>query len=176
MKLRTHLFLLTVVTIVPIVLFAIGLIAYHAHVERRSIERGMRDTSRALALALDRDIGDPERLRQVVDNLVGNAIKFTPAGGHVAVALVRDAAARLVVTDDGTGIAQGFLPHVFERFRQDDRTSAGTQAGLGLGLAIVRHLVELHGGRVSAESAGEGQGATFTVTLPIMEIASKETT
>jgi signal transduction histidine kinase/ActR/RegA family two-component response regulator len=111
--------------------------------------------------------GDPERLRQVVENLAGNAIKFTPRGGHVGVELVGGGDARLTVSDNGKGIDPSFLPHIFERFRQADSTSTRAHAGLGLGLAIVRHLVELHGGRVSAASPGEGQGATFTVTLPL---------
>jgi signal transduction histidine kinase/ActR/RegA family two-component response regulator len=112
--------------------------------------------------------GDLERLRQIVENLLGNAIKFTPPGGHVTLQLVRDGEARLTVTDTGKGIDPEFLPHIFERFRQADSTSTRAHAGLGLGLAIVRHLVEVHGGRVSADSAGEGKGATFTVTLPLV--------
>jgi CheY-like chemotaxis protein/nitrogen-specific signal transduction histidine kinase len=111
--------------------------------------------------------GDPDRLRQVVENILGNALKFTPAGGAVAVQLLREGGARLVVSDTGRGIEADLLPHIFERFRQSDSTSTRSHAGLGLGLAIVRHLVELHGGEVSAESAGPGQGATFTVVLPI---------
>jgi signal transduction histidine kinase/ActR/RegA family two-component response regulator len=125
-----------------------------------------------VTMRLDADAGpvrgDPERLRQVVENVVGNAVKFTPRGGHVMVQLVRDDEARLVVSDNGKGIAPDFLPHIFERFRQADSTSTRAHAGLGLGLAIVRHLVELHGGRVAAESEGEGRGATFMVTLPLM--------
>ncbi len=117
-------------------------------------------------------LGDPERLGQIVENLLGNAIKFTPRGGHVILRLVRDGGARLIVTDNGKGIAADLLPHVFERFRQGDATSTRAHTGLGLGLAIVRHLVELHGGRVTAESAGEGLGATFTVSLPIMSTVS----
>jgi signal transduction histidine kinase/ActR/RegA family two-component response regulator len=111
--------------------------------------------------------GDSERLRQVVENLVGNAIKFTPRGGHVSVELVRDGHTRLIVSDNGQGIDGDFLPHIFERFQQADSTSTRAHAGLGLGLAIVHHLVELHGGTVSAASAGEGKGATFTVVLPL---------
>ena len=111
--------------------------------------------------------GDPDRLRQVVENILGNAIKFTPPDGAVTVRLVRDADASLSVSDTGRGIEADLLPHIFERFKQSDSTSTRAHAGLGLGLAIVRHLVELHGGRVRAESAGEGQGATFTVVLPI---------
>jgi signal transduction histidine kinase/ActR/RegA family two-component response regulator len=116
--------------------------------------------------------GDPERLRQVIENLLGNAIKFTPRGGAITVQLERDGGqARLRVTDNGKGIGAEFLPHIFERFRQADSTSTRAHAGLGLGLAIVRHLVELHGGSASAESAGTDQGATFTVTLPIARAA-----
>jgi CheY-like chemotaxis protein len=111
--------------------------------------------------------GDPERLRQVVDNILSNAVKFTPSGGQVTVRLRCDVMARLTVTDTGHGIPGEFLPHIFERFRQADSTSTRAHAGLGLGLAIVHHLVELHDGTVSAESAGEGRGATFTVELPL---------
>jgi signal transduction histidine kinase/CheY-like chemotaxis protein len=125
-----------------------------------------------LTARLDREAGpvngDPDRLRQVVENIVGNAIKFTPRGGHVTIRLARDDGARLTVADTGKGIDPEFLPHIFERFKQADSTSTRTHAGLGLGLAIVSHLVELHGGRVTADSDGEGAGATFTVTLPIV--------
>jgi CheY-like chemotaxis protein len=104
----------------------------------------------------------------VLWNLLANAIKFTPAGGRVEVQLQeRDARVELVVKDSGAGIAREFLPHVFERFRQADSSTTRAHGGLGLGLAIVRHLVEAHGGTVSAESAGLGQGSTFTVLLPI---------
>ena len=116
--------------------------------------------------------GDPDRLRQVVENIVGNAIKFTPQGGAVTVRLVRDADATLIVSDTGRGIDPDLLPHIFERFKQSDSTSTRAHAGLGLGLAIVRHLVELQGGRVRAESAGANQGSTFTVVLPIAAAAA----
>ncbi len=111
--------------------------------------------------------GDPDRIQQIVWNLLSNAIKFTPAGGVVRVSL-RPVGnrARLVVDDTGRGISADFLPHVFEHFRQADATATRSHRGLGLGLAIVRHLVELHGGEVRAESGGEGRGATFTVELP----------
>ena len=112
--------------------------------------------------------GDADRLRQVVENLLTNAVKFTPAGGQITVRLLRSGGARLIVSDTGKGIAADFLPHIFERFRQADSTSTRAHAGLGLGLAIVHHLVELHGGRVSAESPGEGAGATFTIELPLV--------
>ncbi|HKQ65400.1 MAG TPA: ATP-binding protein [Methylomirabilota bacterium] len=115
--------------------------------------------------------GDPDRLRQVVENIVGNAIKFTPQGGAITVQLARDADATLIVSDTGRGIDAELLPHIFERFKQSDSTSTRAHAGLGLGLAIVRHLVELQGGRVRAESAGPGHGSTFTVVLPIAAAA-----
>jgi signal transduction histidine kinase len=110
---------------------------------------------------------DPDRLQQIVWNLLSNAIKFTPDGGTIRVALARaDSHVELTVADDGAGVAADFLPHVFERFRQEDTGTRRRYGGLGLGLAIVRHLVELHGGSVSAESPGEGRGATFRVLLP----------
>jgi PAS domain S-box-containing protein len=112
--------------------------------------------------------GDPDRLQQIVWNLLSNAIKFTPKGGHVRVVTTHsDSHVEISVTDTGQGISPDFLPHVFDRFRQADGTSTRRHGGLGLGLAIVRHLVELHGGTVHVESKGEGHGATFTVTLPI---------
>jgi CheY-like chemotaxis protein len=111
--------------------------------------------------------GDPDRLRQVIWNLVSNAIKFTPSGGLVQVEARRVGAdIELTVRDTGRGIAPEILPYVFDRFRQADSTTTREHGGLGLGLALVRHLVELHGGTVTATSAGEGQGATFVVTLP----------
>jgi PAS domain S-box-containing protein len=111
--------------------------------------------------------GDADRLQQVVWNLLSNAVKFTPSGGSIEVRVDHTPGeARVVVRDSGRGISAGFLPHVFERFRQEDPAATRRHGGLGLGLAIVRHLVELHGGTVAAASAGEGQGATFTVTLP----------
>jgi signal transduction histidine kinase len=111
--------------------------------------------------------GDAGRIEQVVTNLLTNAIKFTPRGGSIAVSLARpDDRAEIVVRDTGQGIAPELLPHVFERFRQGDSSTARRQGGLGLGLSIVEHLVTLHGGAVRAESEGPGRGATFTVTLP----------
>jgi signal transduction histidine kinase/CheY-like chemotaxis protein len=112
--------------------------------------------------------GDAGRLQQVVWNLLSNAIKFTPAGGHVAVRLERaDANVQIRVSDTGEGISPDFLPFIFDRFRQADGSSTRSHGGLGLGLAIVRHLVELHGGTVGADSRGAGHGATFTITLPL---------
>ena len=112
--------------------------------------------------------GDPRRLQQVVLNLLSNAIKFTPSGGHIGVrvATVADRA-WIAVSDTGQGIAREVLPHVFDRFRQADSTHTKQHGGLGLGLAIVRHLVTLHGGAVRAESDGPGRGATFIVELPL---------
>ena len=114
--------------------------------------------------------GDSERLRQVVENLLSNALKFTPEGGIVSIVLVRAEPdiARLSVTDTGAGIAPDFLPHVFERFRQAEGASARSQPGLGLGLAIVRFVVEALRGSVRVQSAGLGKGATFTVDLPVV--------
>jgi signal transduction histidine kinase/ActR/RegA family two-component response regulator len=114
---------------------------------------------------------DPGRILQVVWNLLFNAVKFTPEGGRVDVRLERAGSrARVVVSDTGQGIRPEFLPHVFDRFRQADGATTRVYGGLGLGLAIVRHLVEAHGGTVKAESEGEGRGATFSVTLPILAV------
>jgi len=110
-------------------------------------------------------LGDPQRLQQVVWNLLSNAIKFSPAHGIVGIRLDRTSfVARITVSDAGPGINPELLPHIFERFRQGERGSGG----LGLGLAIVRHIVELHDGTVRVQSAGAGRGATFTVELPIL--------
>jgi signal transduction histidine kinase/CheY-like chemotaxis protein len=112
--------------------------------------------------------GDPGRLQQVVWNLLSNAIKFTPRDGRVQVVLERvNSHLEITVSDTGIGITPEFLPHVFERFRQVDSATTRRHGGLGLGLAIVRHLVELHGGTVRAKSAGESQGTSFTVMLPL---------
>lgn len=113
-------------------------------------------------------LGDASRLQQIVWNLLSNAIKFTPSGGHVSVRLSRaDRDAQIEVTDSGAGISEDFMPHIFDRFRQADGTTTRRYGGLGLGLSIVRHLVELHGGTVQAYSVGESKGTTFTVTLPL---------
>ena len=115
--------------------------------------------------------GDPNRLQQVVWNLLSNAIKFTPRGGKVQARLERvHSHVEITVADTGQGIAAEFLPHVFERFRQADSSSTRTHQGLGLGLAITRHLVELHGGSIHAASAGPGQGATLVVQLPLLVV------
>jgi PAS domain S-box-containing protein len=114
--------------------------------------------------------GDPNRLRQVIWNLLSNAIKFTNRGGVVSVKLTcSEGSVRLAVSDTGIGISADFLPYVFDRFRQAEGSISRRQGGLGLGLAVVRHLMELHGGDVGAESRGVGQGATFTVELPLTQ-------
>jgi len=124
--------------------------------------------ARLIDPAAGRVLGDADRLQQVIWNLLSNAIKFTPRGGRVEVHLHRaGSSVEARVSDTGQGIAPGFLPHVFERFRQADPSSTRTSGGLGLGLAIVRQLVEMHGGSVEALSAGEGRGATFVVSLPL---------
>ena len=119
-------------------------------------------------------LGDPDRLQQVVWNLVSNAVKFTPQHGRIGIRLSKeDSHVALEVRDSGKGITSDFLPFVFDRFRQADSTSTRSHGGLGLGLAIVRHLVELHGGSVDAASNGENSGATFTVRLPLALASSQ---
>jgi PAS domain S-box-containing protein len=115
--------------------------------------------------------GDPSRVQQIIWNLLTNAIKFTPKGGRVQVRLERiDSHVEFAVSDTGQGIDPEFLPHVFDRFRQADSSSTRRHRGLGLGLSIVRQLVELHGGTVTAHSAGEGEGTTFKVKLPLSSV------
>jgi hypothetical protein len=115
--------------------------------------------------------GDVLRLQQIIWNLLSNAVKFTPEGGRVQIQLTRRRAkVALIISDTGIGICPEFLPYVFDRFRQADSSSTRIHSGLGLGLAIVRHLVELHGGTVQAESLGKEQGATFTVQFPLLAI------
>ncbi len=117
--------------------------------------------------------GDAGRLQQVVGNLLANAVKFTPEGGRIDVRLARSGStAHITIVDTGTGINPEFLPFIFERFRQADTTSTRKQKGLGLGLAIARQIVQLHGGTIEASSAGEGRGSTFTVKLPLLASAS----
>jgi PAS domain S-box-containing protein len=118
--------------------------------------------------------GDPNRLQQVVWNLLSNAVKFTPRGGTVEILLQRvNSSLEIVVTDSGEGIESDFLPHVFDRFRQADGTTTRRHGGLGLGLSIVKNLVDLHGGTVRAWSAGKGRGSTFTVSLPLAPVQEK---
>ena len=149
-----------------------------SRVKVRDVVRAAVDVSRAAAEAKHLNlvvhaesdaevIGDPGRLQQIVTNVLGNALKFTPDGGTVTIQLAREAAdVRLRVRDTGIGIAPDFLPRIFDRFTQQDSSASRQHGGLGLGLAIVRHLVEVHGGTITAESEGEGRGAAFTVTLP----------
>jgi signal transduction histidine kinase len=137
---------------------------------------GVRAAADAKGILLDADLdptlsplpADAARLQQVLWNLLSNAIKFTPRGGRVEVrAESLDSVVQITVRDNGMGVDPAFLPHLFERFRQEDSSSTRSESGLGLGLAIVRHLVELHGGTVEAQSAGAGQGTAFTVRLPL---------
>ena len=143
------------------------------HSVRPAAEAARVELRTAAAAGPCRVTGDPARLQQVVWNLLSSAVKFTPEGGSVEVRLeCAGPSARVVVRDTGGGIEPEFLPFVFERFRQADASLTRSRGGLGLGLAIVRHLVELHGGTIRAESEGRGRGATFTVTLPLMTEAA----
>lgn len=148
-----------------------------------AVVEGLRPTAEAkavrLELLLEPDValiyGDVDRLRQVIWNLLSNAVKFTPRNGSVQVKLQRTKSHVVIaVRDSGEGIKPDFLPHVFERFSQADGSTTREHGGLGLGLAIVRHLVELHGGAVRAESPGEGLGSTFVVSLPLMEASDAQ--
>ncbi len=142
------------------------LVAETVETVRPEIDKGDIHVEIDSSHSIDTITADPDRLRQVMENLLLNAIKFTPKGGQITVRLGGDAQhVTIAVCDTGQGIRSQFLPHVFERFRQSDAASTRL-GGLGLGLAVVEHLVELHGGAVNAASKGEGQGATFTVTLP----------
>jgi PAS domain S-box-containing protein len=138
----------------------------------------VRPTAEAKGVRLECDLapeaapisGDPHRLQQIVWNLLSNAVKFTPSGGLVRLKMdYARGQASIVVTDTGKGISPQFLPYVFDRFRQAETMSSRTASGLGLGLSIARHLVELHGGVIEASSEGEGRGATFTVMFPLRE-------
>jgi PAS domain S-box-containing protein len=138
-----------------------------------ALAKGIR-LEASLAPAAGPLLGDPNRLQQVLWNLLSNAVKFTPRDGSVSVSLRRaDSHLEITVRDSGEGIRPDFLPYLFDRFRQADSSTTRTHGGLGLGLAIVRHLVELHGGTVRAESPGEGQGATFVVRLPLQAVLPK---
>ena len=132
--------------------------------------KGVR-LSRALDPRAGPIAGDPERLQQVIWNLLANAIKFTPKGGRVQTKLTHiDSHLEIEVSDSGQGIAADFLPHVFERFRQGEGTTTRRYSGLGLGLAIARHITELHGGTLEAASDGAGKGASFTLKLPLSAV------
>ncbi|KAF3889154.1 MULTISPECIES: hybrid sensor histidine kinase/response regulator [Nostocales] len=140
--------------------------------EAKSIKLLLQLSSDALKVE-----GDCNRLQQVVWNLLTNAVKFTPEGGQIKISLEKvGSQAQIQVSDTGQGISPDFLPHVFDRFRQADNATTRKFGGLGLGLAIVRHLVELHGGTVRVESLGEGMGATFTVLLPLIPTVSQTST
>jgi PAS domain S-box-containing protein len=143
----------------PLVEVAIDTLQQSADAKRIAIQREIEATN---AIA-----GDPARMQQIIWNLLSNAVKFTPAGGTIVVALrQRNVDVELTVTDTGVGIRPEFLPHIFERFEQGNPSITRRFGGLGLGLAIARHLVELHGGTIDAQSEGEGKGARFTVRLP----------
>jgi signal transduction histidine kinase len=143
-------------------------------VARASLET-VRPTAIAKGVAIDAKLppspcevsGDPARLQQVLWNLLSNATKFTPGGGRIGLTVRESNSAILIeVSDTGIGISSELLPHVFERFWQADSTTTRVHGGLGLGLSLVRHIVELHGGEVNVSSSGEGRGTIFTVTLP----------
>ncbi len=155
------------VSLVPVIEVAIDTVRPAAEAKAIQLATGLESSVQLVS-------GDPDRLQQVVWNLLTNAIKFTPQGGRVEVQLEHaDSYARIRVNDTGIGISPDFLPHVFERFRQADSTTTRSHGGLGLGLAIVHHLVELHGGKVYVDSEGEGQGATFTVELLLTHCRSE---
>jgi len=149
------------IELVPIIEAAIAVVRLAAETKKIHINTKLAASSRPI-------IGDPIRLQQIIWNLLSNAIKFTPAKGRIDVTLdYTPFQAQIQVSDTGTGINPEFLPYIFERFRQADGSRTRSNPGLGLGLSIVRHLVELHGGTVEAQSAGENRGATFTVRLPL---------
>jgi signal transduction histidine kinase len=153
----------------------IDLVPIDARPVLETVLSGLEPTAQAKGVSIDREFlpgsthitGDGERLQQVFWNLLNNAVKFTPLGGRVSVTMgCTDGWLEVVVADTGKGIAPDFLPYVFESFRQEEGRVIRAEGGLGLGMSITRQLVELHGGSVSAESAGEGRGATFRVRLP----------
>lgn len=155
------------IELVPVIQAALETVRPAAEAKQIQIES-------ILDLSVGSILGDANRLQQVVWNLLSNAVKFTPKGGRVEVRLESiNSHAQIRVSDTGQGINPDFLPYVFDRFRQADRSITRSHGGLGLGLAIVRHLVELHGGTVQAESLGLGNGATFIVNLPIRAIRIK---
>lgn len=160
---KLHLDIRTI-DIAPIVVAAIETVLPAATAKDIQIESSLDTTVRPV-------MGDVNRLQQVFWNLLSNAVKFTPKDGRIKVRLLQhDSQVQVQVIDNGQGISSEFLPYVFDRFRQADSTTTREYGGLGLGLSIVRHLVELHGGTVQAESAGLGKGATFTVILPIRAV------
>ncbi|HXG83750.1 MAG TPA: CHASE3 domain-containing protein [Pyrinomonadaceae bacterium] len=155
---------LEVITLKPINVVESALETVRPAAEAKGIKLEIKETPDVSHIA-----GDPNRLQQVIWNLLSNAIKFTPNGGEVSIGIERRGDyTEIKVTDTGVGIKEEFLPHVFERFRQADASSIRKFGGLGLGLAIVRHITEMHGGTVSVESNGENKGSTFTVRLPLL--------
>jgi CheY-like chemotaxis protein/two-component sensor histidine kinase len=149
----------------PIVDAAIESVKPAANAKDVTIRTNLEDASPVM--------GDGRRLQQIIWNLLSNAVKFTPRGGRVEVSVVRsDSNLELRVSDTGRGIEPSFLPFVFDRFRQQDASFTRTTGGLGLGLAITRHLVELHGGTIDAESEGKDRGAKFTIRLPIAAVGA----
>src|SRR6185436_8130812 len=119
--------------------------------------------------------GDPNRLQQVLWNLLSNAVKFTPRGGRISVVLERvNSHVEIIVEDTGIGIRSDFLPFVFDRFRQADPSTTRHHGGLGLGLSVVKNLVEMHGGSVRVKSPGENQGSTFVVGLPVSHVRAED--
>jgi PAS domain S-box-containing protein len=175
--------------IIDDILDASRIIAGKLHIETRPLELSqvvraavdvVRPAAEAKGVRLSCDFephqgsvsGDPHRLQQVFWNLLSNAVKFTPAGGEVRVEVEQlPTHARVKVSDTGRGISPDFLPHVFDRFRQADSSTSRAQGGLGLGLSIVKYLVEMHGGSVGAHSDGQGRGASFTIDLPLAHAA-----
>lgn len=160
---------LEIITLKPVNVVESALETVRPAAEAKGIKLKIKETPDVSHIA-----GDPNRLQQVIWNLLSNAIKFTPNGGEVSVGIERrDDYTEIKVTDSGVGIKDEFLPHVFDRFRQADTSSIRKFGGLGLGLAIVRHITEMHGGTVSVESGGENKGSTFIVRLPILSSISE---
>ncbi|MEG3894643.1 PAS domain-containing protein [Microcoleus sp. SVA1_B6] len=163
-KLRLNVAPVNLATIIPSAVETVQLAAQAKKIQIQTI----------LSRDVGQVVGDTSRLQQIVWNLLSNAVKFTPEGGRVEVRLGQiEGIAQIQVTDTGKGIIADFLPYVFDHFRQEDGATTRKFGGLGLGLAIVRQLIELHGGTVFAESAGEGKGATFTVRLPLLNDDSR---
>ena len=151
------------IEVIPVVQNAINVVRPTADAKGIRIEAQIDTTPATIS-------GDAHRLQQVIWNLLSNAVKFTNNGGRVTVKVTQaNAAVEISVTDTGQGISREFMPYVFDRFSQADSTTTRHHGGLGLGLAIARHLVEIHGGTIRAASRGEGQGATFTITLPLLD-------
>ena len=155
------------IEVIPVVQNAINVVRPTADAKGIKIETHIDNTPAMVS-------GDANRLQQVIWNLLSNAVKFTNSGGRVELKVSQaNSAVEISVTDTGQGIRREFLPYVFDRFSQADSTTTRHHGGLGLGLAIARHLVEIHGGTIRASSRGEGQGATFTITLPLIEAVAK---